>query len=652
MEEQAEKMLEAQSSRIENYPELAAGIDRHLSETRRQNDRLEQCLARRGTSSSSMKDVAAKFTAVMQGIGGSIASDEVIKGAMASYTFEHFEISAYRTLIAAAELAGDGETARVCTEICGEEEAMANHLAGLLPQVATTYLQRSAREMEEAGGGFIERAGEVLRDLRKDIEEATEAPAEEEGTSPLEPEAVEPEPIPVQIRQPDPTPLQLLQTIVGPLIEPLATTGIVIVFVVFMLLQREDLRDRFIRLFGTSDLHRTTQALGDAAERVGRYLLMQLVVNVAVGIPVGIGLWLIGVPNPVLWGMLSVVLRFVPFIGPVIAAAFPLALSVAVDPGWTMLLWTAALFIVLELISGNILEPWLYGASTGLSSIAILAAAIFWTWLWGPVGLLLSTPLTVCLVVLGRHVHQFGFLNVLLGSEPVLEPAESLYQRLLAGDPDEATERAEEYLKTHSILMYYEEVAIPALSKFDHDRARGVLTDERRALVAAGALTLVDNLSEHEDASGQDENPESGEDQAPAGDALPELIEPGADWQDRPVLCAGGRGNLDDVAAAILAQLLERRGLGTRVASFRAIETGTYSSLDMDGIQVICLSYMNPDSIAHARYALRRLRRRASVPIVVGFWSVEPTDPKAPDLVTATGPTCPRRRSPRRSRRS
>ena len=177
------------------------------------------------------------------------------------------------------------------------------------------------------GGGFVERAGEVLRDLRKDIEEATEAPAAEEDTSPLEPEAVEPEPIPVQIRQPDPAPLQLLQTIVGPLIEPLATTGIVIVFVVFMLLQREDLRDRFIRLFGTSDLHRTTQALGDAAERVGRYLLMQLVVNVAVGIPIGIGLWLIGVPNPVLWGLLSIVLRFVPFIGPVIAAAFPLALS-------------------------------------------------------------------------------------------------------------------------------------------------------------------------------------------------------------------------------------------------------------------------------------------------------------------------------------
>ena len=502
------------------------------------------------------------------------------------------------------------------------------------------------------GGGLVERAAEALRDLRQDIEEATEAPAEEEGSSPLEPEASEPEPIPVQIRQPDPAPLQMLQTIVGPLIEPLATTGIVIVFVVFMLLQREDLRDRFIRLVGSRDLHRTTQALGDAAERVGRYLLMQLLVNVAYGIPIGIGLWLIGVPNPLLWGMLSVVLRFVPFIGPIIAAAFPLALSIAVDPGWTMLLWTAALFIVLELISGNIVEPWLYGASTGLSSIAILAAAVFWTWLWGPVGLLLSTPLTVCLVVLGRHVPQFGFLNVLLGSEPVLEPAESLYQRLLAGDPDEATERAEEYLKSHSILEYYEDVAIPALSMFEHDRARGVLTDERRALVAAAALTLVDNLSEHEDTNGREEVGEAGAEQALPERALPETIEPGVGWEDRPVLCAGGRGNLDDVAAAILAQLLERCGIGTRVAPYEAITTGAYANLDMTGVEVVCLSYMNPDSIAHARYAVRRLRRRTSVPIVVGFWSVDPADPKGPDLVTATGRTFQPLRSAGQSRRS
>ncbi len=512
-----------------------------------------------------------------------------------------------------------------------------SQLGASLPRYEYNIREKIGSLQSDApGGGLFDRAAEVLRDLKHDIEEATEAPAEEQEKSTLEPEVSEPDPIPVQIRQPDPAPLQMLQTIVGPLIQPLATAGIVIVLVVFMLLKREDLRDRFIRLFGTGDLHRTTQALSDAAERVGRYLLMQLVVNVAYGIPIGIGLWLIGVPNPLLWSMLSIVLRFVPFIGPIIAATFPLALSIAVDPGWTMLLWTGALFIVLELISGNIVEPWLYGASTGLSSIAILAAAIFWTWLWGPVGLLLSTPLTVCLVVLGRHVQQFGFLDVLLGSEPVLEPAESLYQRLLAGDPDEASERAEEYLKTHSVLTYFEDVAIPALSMFEHDRARGVLTDERRALVAAGALTLVDNLSEHEDAIGQDEAPESGDEQGPPEPGLPEKIEPGVDWQDRPVLCAGGRGNLDDVAAAILAQLFERRGLGTRVASYQALETGTYSSLDLDGVQVICLSYMNPDSIAHARYAVRRLRRRTNVPIVVGFWCVDPADPGAADLVTAT----------------
>lgn len=193
------------------------------------------------------------------------------------------------------------------------------------------------------GDGLLGRAAEVLRDLRHDIKEATDGPAKEKEKAPLEPDASEPEPLPVQIRQPDPAPLQMLQTIVGPLVQPLATTGIVIVLVVFMLLKREDLRDRFIRLVGSRDLHRTTQALGDAAERVGRYLLMQLVVNVVYGVPVGIGLWLIGIPNPLLWGMLSIVLRFVPFFGPIIAAAFPLVLSIAVDPGWSMLLWTAAL---------------------------------------------------------------------------------------------------------------------------------------------------------------------------------------------------------------------------------------------------------------------------------------------------------------------
>jgi hypothetical protein len=414
----------------------------------------------------------------------------------------------------------------------------------------------------------------------------------------------------------------------------------VIVFVIFMLLQREDLRDRFIRLAGSSDLQRTTQAIGDAGQRVARYLLMQFVVNVTYGVPVGIGLWLIGVPNPLLWGMLATVLRFVPYVGPIIAAIFPLALAIAVDPGWSMLLWTAALFIVIELISNNVVEPWLYGSSTGLSPVAIIAAAIFWTWLWGPIGLLLSTPLTVCLVVIGQHVPAFGFLHVLLGSEPVLTPQESLYQRLLAGDPDEATERAEEYLEKKSILAFYDEVAIPALAMVEHDRARGALDDERRAEVAAGVFTLVDNLSDHEEVEPNGE--EQGDETAPGAEdvepapVLPDRIEPGPGWRDRPILCAGGRGNLDDAAAAMLAQLFEQCGLDVRRVRFDEMASANYASLNFEGVRVICLSYMNADLLAHARYLVRRLRRRTDVPILVGFWSMEPEEADRRDLVKST----------------
>lgn len=224
-------------------------------------------------------------------------------------------------------------------------------------------------------------------------------------------------PLPVEVIEPKPQPLQVLQTVIAPLIEPLATGGIIVVVVIFMLLKREDLRDRFIRLVGASDLHRTTEALQDAGWRVGQYLLMQLIVNIAYAAPIGIGLWIIGVPNAPLWALLALVLRFVPYIGPVIASIFPLALALAVDSGWTMMLWAAALFIVLELVSNNVVEPWLYGSRTGLSPLAIIVAAIFWTWLWGPLGLLPSTPLTVCLVVLGRHVPQFEFLDVVFGWE-------------------------------------------------------------------------------------------------------------------------------------------------------------------------------------------------------------------------------------------
>ncbi|RCW80334.1 AI-2E family transporter [Phyllobacterium bourgognense] len=441
-------------------------------------------------------------------------------------------------------------------------------------------------------------------------------------------------PVPVEIRNPPPDPLSLLQTFAGPLIQPLATIGIVIVVVIFMLMRREDLRDRFIKLVGASDIHRTTTALHDAGKRVGQYLLMQLIINISFGVPIGIGLWFIGIPNPMLWGMLAIVLRFVPYIGPIIAAAFPLILSLAVDPGWMTLFWTAALFIVLELISNNIMEPLLYGSKTGLSPVAILMAAIVWTWIWGPIGLILSTPLTVCLVVLGRHVPKFEFLDVLLGNEPVLLPPQQLYQRLLSGDPDEATEKAEEYLQSATVMDYYASVAIPALLLAEHDRGRGVLDEPRRNRVAQSMILLVENLSEYHDV--EDEEVKEAEAEAKGKKA-------GADEKkskiekSKTIVSAGGRGDLDDAAAVVLGDILERKDFDIRDISHDELEAVNIGKLDLSNVSTICISYLNTSSVAHARYLVRRIRRRnARIQIVIGFWAENADDIDGEKIVGST----------------
>ena len=270
-------------------------------------------------------------------------------------------------------------------------------------------------------------------------------------------------PIPVEVRQPDLTAIEIAQRIVTPVVEPLSTIAIVLIVAIFILLQREDLRDRMIRLFGSSDLHRTTLAMNDAARRLSRYLVTQLAVNTAFGVIIATGLAFIGIPSPVMWGVLGAVLRFVPYIGAPLSAMMPLTLAAAIDPGWSPLLWTASLYLVVEPIMGQAVEPLLYGRSTGLSPFAVVVAATFWTWLWGPIGLILSTPLTLCLVVLGRHVARLEFLDVLLGDRPALTSVESFYQRMLAGDPDEVHDHAEILLKQMSLSSYYDDVALKGL---------------------------------------------------------------------------------------------------------------------------------------------------------------------------------------------
>ncbi|WP_245484278.1 AI-2E family transporter, partial [Mesorhizobium sp. M7A.F.Ca.CA.004.06.1.1] len=423
-----------------------------------------------------------------------------------------------------------------------------SELAQNIPVYQTNILTK-IRSLKETGvgGGILARLSQVVERVGQEIDR-------QDATLPAAaPEKPAREPVPVEIVARE-RPLQVLQNIVGPLISPLGSAGLIIVVVIFMLLEREDLRDRFIRLVGYGDLHRTTEALQDAAKRVGRYLLMQLVVNIVYAVPIAIGLWALGIPNALLWGLLALALRFVPYIGPIIGMLLPLFLALAVAPGWSLVLWTAALFVVMELITGNIIEPWLYGSRTGLSPLAIIVAAIFWTWLWGPLGLILSTPLTVCLVVLGRHVPQFEFLDVLFGNEPVLEPHARLYQRLLAGDPEEATDHAEEMLEEKYLVEFYDKVAIPALLLGEQDRVRGVMGDLQRRQVAASALVLVANLDDSaQEEAGEEEAPpeaaEASDDGDPNGEDETDL----PDGTDMSVLCAGGRGELDDAAAAMLA---------------------------------------------------------------------------------------------------
>ena len=279
-------------------------------------------------------------------------------------------------------------------------------LAGDLPRYQSTISEKiQAFRDTTAGRGTLERASGMLKDLSKELDKPKEAATALGGGA--SPNATQPpKPVPVEVRQPDPGALESLQSLISPLLHPLATTGIIVIFVIFILLQREDLRNRLIRLAGSHDLQRTTAALDDAASRLSRLFLIQLLLNGSFGIIIGSGLWLIGVPSAILWGILAAVLRFVPYIGAAIAAAFPLALAVAVDPTWSMLLWTIALFLVVEPVVGHVVEPMVYGHSTGLSPVAVVASATFWTALWGPIGLVLAMPMTACLLVAARYVPQ------------------------------------------------------------------------------------------------------------------------------------------------------------------------------------------------------------------------------------------------------
>ena len=487
-----------------------------------------------------------------------------------------------------------------------------SQLANDLPRYQSTLREKiQSLQGVATGAGPLERASDVLKDLKKQIDRpSAEAPAELSLGNQAQPSR----PIPVEVRQPDPGALQVLAALIEPLIHPLTTTGIVVIFVIFILLQQSDLRNRLVRLAGAKDLHRTTAALDDAGQRLSRLFLTQLVLNASFGLVIGVFLWLIGVPSAPLWGMLAMIMRFVPYIGALISAVFPLVLAAAVGPGWTMVLLTAALFLIAETIVGQVIEPLIYGHSTGLSPVAVITAATFWTWLWGPIGLILAIPLTTCLVALGRHVEQLNFLQVMFGDEPPLAPAELLYQRMLARDPIEAADQARMVLKEKPLAVYYDEILLGALRLAQADAQRDVIDADRLQRIRDVVAEIIDDLSTHSDAIELNDSPVEGDSPLAKLEKAEGKVEQQRlpeRWRDsKPVLCIPGPSLLDEAAAMVVAHLIAQKGVGARAEKIDALSLSRFLSWETDGVELVCLCYMAHTTPAQIRYAIRRIRRR------------------------------------------
>ena len=522
-------------------------------------------------------------------------------------------------------------------------------LARDIPQYQTTIEHKITRLRDATLGRLTDKIKSLGNQIIGSGVGPGAAPPPASAPAPASAGPTQQKPVPVVVTQPSMSALEIGEKVVSPVLSPLATTGIILVVTIFTLLQKEDLRDRAIRLFGSSDLERTTVALNDAGRRLSRYFLTQLAINTSFGVIVGVGLYFIGVPNPVLWGVLGTLLRFIPYIGSWIAAALPIALAAAVEPGWSMVVWTAALYVVTELTMGQVVEPLVYGHSTGLSPLAVIIAAIFWTWIWGPIGLIISTPLTLCLVLVGRYVERLEFLDVLLGDRPPLTPVESFYQRMLADDPDEAEQQAERYLADRPLSSYYDEVALKGLQLAANDVARGTLAPAKVEHLKESIKALVREVAKYDDApepaaketrTGENKTEENNTEEnktvgGPTTDqkALPKKPPPAGDafdksrlapeWRgDAPVLCIAGRGPLDEAASSMLAQLLGKHGLGARVVPHDAVSRARINSLDLPQVAMACVSYLeitgNP---AHLRYMLQRLRARLpKAMLLVGLW--------------------------------
>lgn len=405
----------------------------------------------------------------------------------------------------------------------------------------------------------------------------------------------------VEVVQPAPTLPQLVHRAVGPLFRPLGTGVMVTVLVICMLLNREDLRNRLIRLFGRHRLPAATQALDDVSRGVSRFLLMQCVINGGYGVSFGLGLFLIGLPNSVLWGVAAAALRFIPFIGSWIAGLLAIVCALAVFSGWSQTLFVATLFILLEIVSNYLVEPWLYGTRTGLSPLAVLLAATFWAWLWGPVGLLLSTPLTVCVVVISKHIPQLAFFSVLLGDEPVMGPRSRFYQRLLALDREEASELVEQQLAEKPLIEVCDTTLVPVLRLASADRRRGALDSQRAAVLFANLRDQISGLRDPRNKVA-----------VGAREATP----------GRVVYCVPAQDEADELGALLFLKMLESHGIPSRQTTINDVPEAMGHTASQ---AIVCVSAISLPALENARRLIKPLRAcYPDLPILAGLWDAAP----------------------------
>ncbi|MEO5912722.1 MAG: AI-2E family transporter [Luteolibacter sp.] len=469
-------------------------------------------------------------------------------------------------------------------------------LANQLPSYKEN-IRTKLRSIQLTREGPLSRISQTLDELKKDL------PGGNNDSSLLRTDAAkraDQKATPVEVISGKDERLEFVQGVLAPLLGPLGTAALVLLLLVFMLLQREDLKNRMIRLIGQGRISATTSAMDDAGSRVSKYLLMQLVVNVTYGIPVAIGLYFIGVPNALLWGALSTVLRFIPYLGPWIAAAFPILLSLAVSPDWMAPALTVGLFIALELFSNNVMEPWLYGSSTGVSPIALIVAALFWTLLWGPVGLVLATPLTVCLVVMGRHIPKLAFLSIILSDEEALTPAEECYHRLQrAGEHDEM-ELVDAYLKSNPPEALFDSVLIPVISHAETDHRAGLLDSLQLDFIKQGLNDILDEL-----------------------DLRLESPQPAENDQPLLVCCVPAKAERDELAGEMFVRLLRQKEIPANNTA-RMLTGELVNWVKSSAPQVVCISVVSPTTIIHARHLCAKLRAACpELKILVGIWGGE-----------------------------